>query len=354
MFLIEKKVVPMLGIDISASAVKLLEIKAGRNRLSVESYAVVPMPAGAIVDKTIASVDAVGESIKQAVAKSRTKNKLAAVAVSGTSVITKVIPMSAGFTELELEEQIQVEASQHIPFSIEDVVMDFEVLGESPDDPEQVDVMLAASRSEIVDNFVAAIDVAGLEAKVVDVESFAADNALALMVQESMPDIQDGVVAVADIGSLATSFSVMQSLVTIHSREQPFGGLQLTEEIQKRYGLSFEEAGNAKKQGGLPDNYGPEVLEPFKETMVQQVGRAQQFFFSSCAVESIDHLVLAGGCATIPGVAALMEEKLGVPTSIADPFSNMSIASKVSADKLAKDAPAMLVATGLSLRGVTS
>lgn len=341
-----------MGLDISASAIKLLELMPSGNRFRVESYAVEPLPSNAVVDKTIADVDVVGESIQRAVKKSRTRNTSAAVAVSGSSVITKIIPMAIGLTEHELEEQLQVEAGQYIPFPLEEVAMDFEVLGEAADSPGQVDVMLAASRSEIVDNCVAALEVGGLTAAVVDVESFAVDNAVALIVQESLSDVQEGVVAVADIGSAATTFSVMQHLVTIYSREQPFGGAQLTDEIQRRYGLSYEEAGLAKKRGGLPDNYEPEVLEPFKDNMVQQVERAQQFFFSSSTVDRIDHLILAGGCASIAGVGLMMENRLGLPTTIADPFANMAISSRVSADSLARDAAAMLIATGLSLRGV--
>lgn len=355
MYLFKRKLVPLLGIDISASSVKLLELGGSIGHLRVESYAVEPLPTGAVSDKTITDVNAVGEAIERVVRKARTKNTAAAVAVSGASVITKIVPVAQGFSEIEMEEHLQMEAGQYIPFPLEEVAMDFHVLGESAEGgAEQVDVMLAASRNDIVDNCVAALDQGGLDARVVDVESFAVDNAVALMVHETLPEVKDGVVAVADIGSAVTTFSVMQGLVTIYSREQPFGGAQLTEEIQRRYGLSYEEAGSAKRRGGLPDNYEPEVLDPFKESMVQEIERAQQFFFSSSALESIDYLILAGGCSSIPGVALMAEKQLNVPTTVADPFANMAIAAKVAADNLAKDAPAMLIAMGLSLRGVVA
>ena len=303
----KKKTTPMLGIDISATAVKLLELTRSGDQLRVESYAVEALPTNAVVDKNIADLDAVGESIAKALTRSRTKLDTAAIAVAGSSVITKVITMPAGLSENDLEEQIRSEADQYIPFPLEEVSMDFQVLGEDPTTPERVEVMLAAARSEVVDNYAAALSVAGLTAKVVDVESFATDNALALIMGEFA---QDGVVAVADIGSAVTSFSVMENLKTVYYREQPFGGMQLTQDIQRRYGLSFEEAGIAKKRGGLPDNYEPEVLDPFKESMMQQIERAQQFFFSSSNISHIDRLVMAGGCSSIPGVVQLVQKRL--------------------------------------------
>jgi type IV pilus assembly protein PilM len=137
---------------------------------------------------------------------------------------------------------------------------------------------------------------------------------------------------------------------TIYTREQNFGGRQLTEEIQRRYGLSREEAGMAKRQGGLPDNYGPEVLEPFKEAMAQQINRSLQFFYSSSAYNSVDHIILAGGTASIPGVDELVEDRIGIPCTIANPFANMSVAAQVKPQRLSNDAPALMIAVGLALR----
>jgi len=160
----------------------------------------------------------------------------------------------------------------------------------------------------------------------------------------------DQVLAILDIGSTMTSLSVLQNSRTIYTREQVFGGAQLTEEIQRRYGLSYEEAGMAKKQGGLPDDYVPEVLEPFKEGIVQQVSRALQFFYSSSQYGEVDHLVLAGGCAGIEGIDEMIEERLGTTASIANPFTDMSLSSKVNAQALSTDAPALMISCGLALR----
>ena len=347
----KKKSNPLIGIDISATAIKLLELSKNGGTYRVESYAVEPVPANCVVDKNITDMDQVGEAINRAVKKSGTKLKTAAVAVAGATVITKIIQMSSDLSEADLENQIAVEADQYIPFPLEEVAMDFEVIGPSEDNPDRIDVLLAASRSENVDLRVATLELGGLDVKVVDVEAFSLENTVAMIAGDQLGGGEGKIIAVADIGSSVTTFSVLENLKIIYAREQQFGGAQLTEEIQRRYGLSYEEAALAKRQGGLPDNYGPEVLEPFKDSMAQQISRAQQFFYSSGSITNIDQLILAGGCASIEGIAELIESKIGLPTLVANPFANMSLASKVPALILANDAPSLMISCGLALRG---
>lgn len=340
----------ILGLDISTTAVKLLELSMSGNRYRVESYAVEPLPPNSVIEKNISDVDGVGEAIKRAVKRSGTRVKYAAAAVAGSSVITKVISMPASLSDNEMESQIQLEADQYIPYPLEEVNLDFEVIAPTEDDPERVDVLLAASRSENVDVRVDALELAGLQAKVIDVEAYAMENAFSLL-KEQMPDNGlDKTIAVIDIGATMTTLNILHDLKTIYTREQVFGGKQLTEEIQRRYGLSYEEAGMAKRQGGLPDNYVPEVLEPFKEAMAQQVSRSLQFFFSSSQYNSVDHIVLAGGSSSIAGVDELIEQNQGVPTTVANPFSNMIISPKIKAQVLSNDAPALMIACGLAMR----
>ena len=346
----KKKSTPVLGIDISATAVKLLELGRSGGTYRVESYAVEPLPPNSVVDKNIADIDLVGEAIGRAIKKSGSKLKQAAAAVAGSAVITKVIEMPADLSDNDLENQIQVEADQYIPFPLEEVALDFEVLGPVEENPERVNVLLAASRGDNVDAKRGALELGGVNAKVIDVEAFALENTIAMMAKELFGGGEDQIIAVADVGSSVTTFSVLENLKIIYSREQQFGGAQLTEDIQRRYGLSYEEAGLAKRQGGLPDNYVPEVLEPFKENMAQQISRAQQFFFSSSQIANIDHLILAGGCASVEGIAGLIESKLGIPTIVANPFANMSVSSRVSAQVLSNDAPSLMVSCGLALR----
>ncbi len=345
---------PVLGLDISSTAVKLLELSrsGGRSgaRFRVERYAVEVLPPDAVVEKNIADVDAVGDAIKNVVRRSGSRAKQAAVAVSGSAVITKIITMPASLSDQEMENQIQLEADQYIPYPLEEVNIDFEVFGPSEKNPEMVDVLLAASRSENVENRVSALELAGLSPTVVDVEAYAMENAFSL-ISEQLPDFGvDQTIAIVDIGATNTALNVLHNNKIIYTREQSFGGKQLTEEIQRRYGLSQEEAGMAKRQGGLPDNYVSEVLEPFKEALAQQVSRSLQFFFSSSAHNSVDHIVLAGGCASIPAIDELVEEKIGTPTIISNPFTNMSVSSSVKPQSLSNDAPSLMIACGLALR----
>lgn len=349
--LIKRKQPSLLGIDISSAAVKLLELSKQGDRYRVESYAVEPLPPDAVVDKTISDVELIGKVIKTVIKKSGSRLKHAAVAVSGSAVITKVITMPSNLSEQEMEEQIELEADQYIPYSLDEVSMDFELLGPNDKNSEMNDVLLAASRRENVDNRVAVLELAGIKAAVVDVEAYALENAFSL-VQEQLPQgtSHEGAIAIADIGATTLTFNVLHRGRIVYTREQGFGGRQLTEEIQRRYGLSYEEAGLAKKHGGLPDSYISEVLEPFKMAMVQQIGRSLQFFLSSSAHRNIDFLILAGGCASIANIEQSVHQKLGLSTMVANPFVKMPLASRVNAQDLRNDAPAMMLACGLALR----
>lgn len=345
-----KKKETLLGVDISSSSVKLLELSKSGNKYRVESYAVEPLPANSVVEKNINDAEVVGEIVKKVVSKSRTSNKLAAVAVAGSAVITKTIQMSAGLNEQELEDQISVEADQYIPYPLDEVAIDFEVLGESETNSEQVDVLLAACRKENVELREDSLEIGGLTTRIVDVEAYAMERAFQLIKSQLDDDDDDLTIAIVDIGSTMTTLSVLADAKTIYTREQLFGGKQLTEEIQRRYGLSVEEAGLAKKQGGLPDDYEREVLGPFKEAVVQQVARSLQFFFSSSQYNEVDCVVLAGGVASTPDIVSLVQEKVGIQTMVANPFAEMTLGSKVNASALSNDAPSLMIACGLAMR----
>jgi len=348
--LFNKKANTLLGIDISSTSVKLIELSRSGSRYKVEAYAVEPLPPNAVVEKNIAELDGVGQAIARVLVKARTSAKHAAVAVAGSAVITKTIEMEAGLSDDELENQLKIEADQYIPYPLEEVAIDFEVQGVSGRNSERVDVLLAACRKENVEVREAALSVAGLTAKVVDVEAYALERAYGLVVQQIGSDQDDLTVAIIDIGATMMTLSVLHNGKTIYSRESMFGGRQLTEEIQRRYGLSVDEAGLAKKAGGLPDDYEAEVLQPFKEAVVQQVSRSLQFFFASGQFNDVDYILLAGGTASIPDLDRLIQQKIGTPTLVANPFAEMALGSKVNAGSLASDAPALMIACGLAMR----
>ncbi|TBW55869.1 pilus assembly protein PilM [Marinobacter halodurans] len=346
-----KKSSAVLGIDISSSSVKLLELsRQSGERYRVESYAVEPLPANAVVEKNITDVEAVGDALRKVVSKARASVKQTAVAVSGSAVITKLIQMNAGLNEFEMEDQIALEADQYIPYPLDEVAIDFEVQGPSETNPDQVDVLLAACRKENVDIREDALSIAGLSAKVVDVEAYALERAYTLIEPQLDSQGEELVVAIVDVGATMTTLSVLADGKTVYTREQIFGGKQLTEEIQRRYGLSLEEAGLAKKQGGLPDDYEIEVLTPFREAVVQQVARALQFFFGASQYNAVDYVVLAGGTASIAGLTEMVEEKTGTATLVANPFADMAVGSRVNASALSNDAPSLMIACGLAMR----
>ncbi|NND69832.1 MAG: pilus assembly protein PilM [Halioglobus sp.] len=345
----KKKATQVLGLDISSTTVKLLELSESGGQYRVESYAVSSLPQDAVIEKSVNDIEGVTNAVRTVVAQSRTKIKSVAAAVAGSSVITKLIDMAEGLGEDDMEMQLTLEADQYIPYPLEEVAIDFEVLGPSQDTDGQVEVLLAACRRETIESRVSAIEGAELSPKIMDVEAYAMERAF-LLLQNQLKLDDDSTVAVVDIGATMTTLSVLHNSQTIYTREQLFGGKQLTDEIMRRYGLPLEEAGLAKKQGGLPDDYEPEVLEPFKDAVVQQVARSLQFFFSSSQYNDVDHIILAGGVSSMEGLQELVQDKLGTPTTVANPFAGMAVSSRVNAVALASDAPAMMIACGLALR----
>ena len=345
----------VLAIDISSAAVKLLELSKTGASLRVESFAVAPLhQEEPLADKNITNVNVIADAIKIALTRSKSKLKQATVAVAGAAVIQKIITLPGSLNDIEMEEEILMEADQYVPYSLDEVNFDFEVQGVNEKNPTLVDVLIVASRKENVDDRVEALLKAGLKARLVDVDTFAMENAFSLLSDNFASSTDPQTVAIADIGSAISVLTVLHDGRIVFTREQKFGGKQLTKEIQSRYGLSYEEAGCAKKHGGLPDNYNVDVLEPFKRAMAQQVQRTLQFYVPSSPNKGIKSIVLAGGCASIPGVDKLVEKVTGLTTTIANPFKNMTLSSKVNRGDLSNDAPAMMIACGLALRSFDS
>lgn len=344
-----RKHTAVLGIDITTTAVKLLELSKHGNTYKVENYMVSPLPRD-INDNQIKQVEIIGAAIKKAVERSGTKLKKAAVAVGRSSVITKMITLPIGLNDYEMVEQIMIEASEYIPYDIDEVNFDFEVMGKNDIDSSRVNVLLAASQRENVDYRVTALELAGLKAKIVDIETFTIENAFTLLVNQLPYSVENKTVVVIEIGANLTTLHFLYNSRVIYTREQNFGGKQLTEEIQRTYNLSYDEAGIAKKIGGLPDNYEIDVLEPFKRHMVQQIQRCIQFFIASNVSRPIDGVIIAGGCASIAGVDQLISQAINIPVHIANPFINMELSSRVDPKNLSKDASSMLIACGLALR----
>ncbi|OLF41664.1 pilus assembly protein PilM [Psychrobacter sp. Rd 27.2] len=338
----------LIGVDICATSVKLVDIQRQQGMFRLKSYGIERLPEGVVVDKLIVDTEAVGDTIASLARRCQVANAHAATAVSGSAVITKIIDMDMALSDVEREAQIRLDADQYVPYPLEDVNLDFEVLGPSLVSDDMVQVLLAASRSENVDQRVDALTFGGMQTKVMDIESHAIERAFGLMV-DNLPGLPE-LVALVDIGHNQTTLYVAKNGEFIYSREQLFGGAQLTEAIQNRYGLSSEEAALSKRERTLPDDYYPEILTPFIENTIQQITRSLQFYFSSSQYSNIDHVVLAGGSSSIPGLAGMAQQKLGVTVSIANPFTNMTIAPHIDNEQLAIDAPSLMAACGLALR----
>lgn len=338
----------LVGVDVCATSVKIVDIQRQQGIFHLKSYGIERLLPGAVVDKLIVDTEAVGDALSLLARRCQVSGSDAATAVSGSSVITKIIDMDMALSDVEREAQIRLDADQYIPYPLEEVNLDFEVLGPSLIEDTLVQVLLAASRSENVEQRVDALTFGGLKTKIMDIESHAIERAYGLMV-DSLSDMPE-LVALVDIGHNQTTLYVAKNGEFVYSREQLFGGIQLTEAIQNRYGLSFEEATVNKRERTLPDDYYPEILTPFMEGAIQQITRSLQFYFSSSQYNNIDHVVLAGGSGSIPGLAGMVQQKLGVPVTVANPFINMTIDPYIDSEQLAIDAPSLMAACGLALR----
>ncbi len=349
--LFKPKVPPLIGADISSSAVKMVEIvQAGKGMYRVERYAIEPLPKDSVVEGNINNLDAVSDAVKRCHKRLGSSIKNLALALPNAAVISKKILVPAGQTEDDLELQVETEANQYIPFAIDEVNLDFQVLGPAPNSTEDIEVLIAASRKEKIIDRVAVAESAGLKAAVMDVDVLAAQTAFELIESQFPEGGKDQNIAMVDVGASVMAVNVLRNDQSIYMREQPFGGNQLTQEIQNKFGLSPEEAEAAKRAGGLPDNYEADVLQPFMDMLGLEVARALQFFFTSTQHNQIHHIVLSGGSAAIPGVDEAVSKRVQVNTIVANPFVNMQVSGKIKAKSLTQDAPSLMVACGLAMR----
>ena len=341
----------LIGVDISSSSVKMVELASdGKGGYRVERYTIEVLPKDVVSDGNVVNLEAAAESVKRAWKKLATSTKQVAIALPASSVITKKIIVPAGQRDEELEVQVESEANQYIPFALEEVNLDFQVLGPAPSSPDEIEVLIAASRKEKVEDRVAVAEAAGLKPMVMDVESYAILSAFEL-IEKQFPDGGKGqIIALVDVGANVMNLTVLRNDQPLYAREQAFGGNQLTQDIARHYGMSFEEAEAAKRSNNLPDNYEVELLRPYVESMALEVSRALQFFFTSTQFSKIDHIVLSGGCAVIPGADEVVASRTQINTVVANPFADMVLSERVRAKNLLADASSLMVACGLALR----
>ena len=342
---------PLLGIDVSSSSVKLVEL--GRNRageLVLERCAIEPLERGWVADGNIEKFEEVVEAVRRVVRKSGSKTKDVALALPAAAVITKKIVLPGGLSDMELEAQVESEANQYIPFALDEVSLDFCVIGPSANSVGDSDVLIAASRKEKVTDRRGLAEAAGLKPVIMDVEPYASRLAAARVIETLPNHGVDSMVALFEVGAVTTSMQVMRNDDVLYERDQAFGGAQLTQLIVRQYGFSAEEAEVKKRSGDLPDDYQASVLAPFIATMAQEVGRALQFFFTSTPYNKVDHILMAGGSAAIPGLTEAITRQTSFACMVVNPFDGMEMASSVHSRKISREAPSYLTSTGLALR----
>ncbi|MDH5552749.1 MAG: pilus assembly protein PilM [Nitrosomonas sp.] len=343
----------LIGVDISSSSVKMVELSMngkGENSYCIESYVIEKLPLDAMQEGSVANFDAVSETIQRAWKRMGSRLNNVALALPAAAVITKKIVVPAGQREDDLSFQVENEASQYIPFALDEVDLDYQVLRPLPDNQDEIEVLIAASRKDKVEDRVAAALTAGLHAVVMDVEPYASQAAFGLVEKQLPEGGKDQVIALVDIGATTMTVNVLHNGESVYMRDQTFGGNQLTQEIHNQFNLSPEDAEAAKRSGELPENYHKDVLQPFCETLAIEVMRAIQFFFTSTQYTEVNYIFVAGGCAVIPGLNEVITERTQVSTLTVNPFSGMDLSNRVVSKKLDMDAPSLLIACGLAMR----
>ncbi|MGA8393370.1 MAG: pilus assembly protein PilM [Burkholderiaceae bacterium] len=342
---------PLVGLDISSSSVKLVELgRDASGQFILERYAMEPLETGWITDGNIEKFDEVAEAVRRVVKKSGTRIKNVAMALPPSAVITKKIILPGGMSEKELEVQVESEANQYIPFSLDEVSLDFCVIGPSAASSGDVDVLIAASRKDKVQDRQGIAEAAGLNPVILDVESYASKLAVSRLIENLPNNGADAIVALFEIGAFTTSMQVIRNQEVLYDRDQAFGGAQLSQLIVRQYGFSPEEAEAKKRSGDLPDDYGKSVLQPFVESLAQEISRAMQFFFTSTPYNRVDYAMLAGGSAALAGLTAAVTQQTSFPCSVVDPFAGMEIGGGVRENKLRREAPSYLTSCGLAMR----
>jgi type IV pilus assembly protein PilM len=349
--LLGRKHPPMIGLDISSSSAKLVELgQAANGEYVLERFASEPFQKGWITDGQIEKFDEVADAVRKLVQKSGTRTKHVAMAMPQSAVITKKIMLPAGLREEELEIQVETEANQYIPFSLDEVSLDFCVIGPSPTSGGDVEVLIAASRKDRVQDRQGLAEAAGLKPLVLDIESHASRLAMTRIVSALPNDGKDALVALFEIGADTTSLKVLRDEEMLYDRDQAFGGSQLTQLISRQYGFSFEEAEAKKLAGDLPEDYDSAILVPFVDSLSQEIGRALQYFFTSTPHHKVHYVMLAGGTAGLPGLKERVTELTGFASMVVNPFDNMKLGSAVREAKVRRDASSYLTACGLAMR----
>lgn len=341
----------MMGLDVSPSSVKLVELSQDRSgSLVLERCGIEPLERGWISDGNIEKFEEVVEATRRAINKSGAKTKQVAMALPASVVISKKIILPGGLSDREMEVQVESEANQYIPFSLDEVSLDYCVVGPSATSAGDVEVVIAASRKEKVEDRQGLAEACGLVPVVLDVESYASRLAASRVIGRLPGHGVDAVVALFEIGAMTSNMQVLRNDELLYERDQVFGGAQLTQMLVRQYGFTPEEAETKKRAGELPEDYSQTVLQPFVDSLAQEIERALKFFFTSTPHNRVDYILLAGGTASLPGLTEVVTRHTSFPCQVVNPFDGMQVSRGIREKKMLREAPSYLTACGLAMR----
>ena len=348
MFLFKKKK-EVVGIDIGSSSVKIVQLKDNHGSFQLLNAGILPLPPEAIVDNTLMDSAAVVGVIKNLVSSLGIKIKDVVCSISGNSVIIRKIVLPT-MPQEELEDQISWEAEQYIPFDINDVNMDFQILSPDSNDPSKMNVLLVASKKDIINDYVSVFNEAGMHLSVVDVDSFAVQNAFEANHDFSSEDI----LALVNIGASIMNINVVKDGITLFTRDVQMGGNLYTEEIQKQIGLSREEAETGKLLAHeSANNQLINVILKVNETITQEIRRSLDFYNSTASDTRISGVYICGGCSKVYKLIDTISEKIGLPIEKLNPFTKIAYNEKdFDPEYLQEIAQIMAVPIGLAIRRV--
>ena len=348
MFLFKKNK-EIIGIDIGSSSVKLIQLKDNKGSLQLLNVGIMPLSSEAIVDNTLMDRSTITATIKKLIESLGIKVKNVTCSISGNSVIIRKIVLPA-MPQEELEDQITWEAEQYIPFDINDVNMDFQILSPDNNDPSKMNVLLVASKKDIINDYVAVFSEAGLQLSIVDVDSFAVQNAFEANHDYSSEDV----IALVNIGASVMNINVIKNGITLFTRDVQMGGNLYTEEIQKQLGLSGEDAEFGKLLANESDNEPlKNVILKINETITQEIRRSLDFYNSTANDERITGVFISGGCSKVFNLIDTITDKISMSVQALNPFAKLKYNEKdFDPEYLQEIGPFMAVPVGLAIRRV--
>jgi len=336
------------GLDIGSSAIKLVQLGEKAGGYELKGFAIVNLPPDAIGEGAIKDPPLIVDAIKEAHEKAGVKGKDAVIGVSGHSLIMKTIPLPK-VTPKDLAEAIQLEAEHHIPFAIDDVYLDYQVVEESRGEGGMMDVILVAVKKTKVDEYAAVVEEAGLRPVVVDVDAFALENQFEL----NHPDLTHEAVALIDIGASVMKTNVVRGGASIFARDIAFGGNSYTHAIAQQLNVPFEKAEAAKRGQEVGVSWDDVVptLEAVSRELSMEIQRTFDYFASTTEAERISRIVLAGGCAKLSGIDEHLSSSWGIPVEVVKPFQAIEVdPDRFAVEDLEASSPLLAVAVGLGLR----